>query len=482
MTRGIEFAVAVFLGLTTTLAGAQSKQSSATTVFPSDAEIRKILADRVDTLAGPQDGIGIVVGVIGPQGRRVISYGHLNQADPRPLGGDTLFEIGSVSKVFTALLLADMVRKGEVALADPVARYLPAGVKIPERNGHSITFVDLATHTSGLPFMPDELPVFNAPVAEHNSDAQIYRFLTRYQLTRDPGTEWDYSNVGYWLLGDALAARAGMDYESLLRKRVIDPLKMKSTAITLSADLKARLAVGHNAVLQAAPSFSSVSLYGAMPAAGGLVSNVKDLLTFLSAAMGYESSHLASSMAAMLTTRRPIDGDGSEQALAWVITGKGDDQLVTHDGFTWGYASYVAWNPATRAGVVVLSNQQTSIGDIGRHLLQPNMPLEPPTVTKHTEIKVDSTVLDAYAGQYQAEGVGLFNIARDDDFLTLQLPTDWGLPKLRLRPESRQDFFVAELPVRVTFQTDSEGRVSRLLLYPPRGQHALSANRLRSEK
>ncbi|MFZ0297900.1 MAG: serine hydrolase [Candidatus Sulfotelmatobacter sp.] len=482
MTRGTVFAVAVFLTLTTNLAAAQAGQSSAATLLPSDAEIRKILGERVDSLAGHQDGIGIVVGVIGPQGRRVIPYGHFSQADPRPFGGDTLFEIGSVSKVFTALLLTDMVRKGEVALADPVAKYLPAGVKIPEHNGRSITLVDLATHTSGLPFMPDELPAFRNSAAPDNSDARLYQFLARYQLTRDPGAEWDYSNVGYWLLGQALATCAGTDYESLLRTRVLAPLKMKNTAITLTPRLKAQLAVGHNAVLQPAASFSSVSIYSAMPAAGGVASTVNDLLTFLAVAMGYEPSPLAPSMAAMLATRRPIDGDGSEQALGWVVTGKGDDQLVMHDGFTWGYASYVAWDPKTRTGVVVLSNQLTSVGDIGRHLLRPNTPLEPPTVTKHTEIKLGSAVLNTYAGQYQAEGVGVFNIARDNDFLIVQLPADWGLPKLRLRPETQRDFFVAELPVRVTFQTDSEGRVSGLLLYPPRGQHPLPANRRHSEK
>ncbi|MGA9306682.1 MAG: serine hydrolase [Candidatus Sulfotelmatobacter sp.] len=451
-------------------------------MLPSDAEIRKILADRVDTLAAHEDGIGIIVGVIGPQGRRVIPYGHFSQKDPRPLDGHTLFEIGSVSKVFTALLLADMVRKGEVALADPVAKYLPSGVKIPERNGRAITLVDLATHTSGLPFMPDELPAFRTSATPDNSDAQLYKFLARYQLTRDPGAEWDYSNVGYWLLGQALATRAGMDYETLLRARILAPLKMKNTAITLTAKLKARLAIGHNAVLQPAASFSSVSIYSAMPAAGGLVSTVNDLLTFLAVAMDYEPSPLAPSMAAMLTTRRPIDGDDSEQALGWVVTGKGDDQLVTHDGFTWGYASYVAWDSATRTGVVVLSNQLTGVGDIGRHLLQPNTPLELPTVTKHTEIKLGSAVLDTYAGRYETEGVGMFNIAQDSDFLTLQLPADWGLPKLRLRPETQRDFFVAELPVRVTFQTDSEGHVNGLLLYPPHGQHPLPANRIRSEK
>jgi D-alanyl-D-alanine-carboxypeptidase/D-alanyl-D-alanine-endopeptidase len=474
------FAFAALIGFTTTLAPAQVTPSSASRVLPSDADIRKILAERVDTLASSQDGIGIVVGVIGPQGRKVIPYGHRSQADPRPLNGDTVFEIGSVSKVFTALLLADMVRKGEVALADPVAKYLPAGAKIPERNGRPITLVDLATHTSGLPFMPDELPVFSASAAANNSDAPLYRFLARYQLTRNSGTEWDYSNIGYWLLGQALAARAGIDYESLLRARVTAPLQMKNTAITLSSRLKARLAVGHNAVLQPSSSFSSVSLYAAMPAAGGLVSTVNDLLSFLSVALGYEPSPLASSMAAMIRTRRPIDG--SEQALGWVVTGKGDDQLVMHDGFTWGYASYMAWNPATRIGVVVLSNQLGAVDDIGRHLLQPDIPLEKPTVTRHTEIVLDVPTLDFYAGQYEAKDVGTFTVTRDHDFLTIQLPADWGLPKLRLRPETRHDFFVAELPVRVLFQTDSEGRVNGLLLYPPRGQHALPANRLSSQR
>src|SRR5205807_6659374 len=150
--------------LVTTFAGAQATQSPGATVVPSAADIRKMLAERVDTLAGQEDGIGIVIGVVGPQGRSVISYGHRSQGDPRPLDGNTGFEIGSVTKVFTAFLLADMVRKGEVALADPVAKYLPA-VKIPERNGRSITLLDLATHTSGLPFMPDELPAFDDPAA-----------------------------------------------------------------------------------------------------------------------------------------------------------------------------------------------------------------------------------------------------------------------------------------------------------------------------
>jgi serine-type D-Ala-D-Ala carboxypeptidase/endopeptidase len=491
----------------TTFAKGQATSSSPALVLPTDADIRNILAERISTLAGQEDGIGIVVGVIGPEGWRVISYGHLNQGDPRPLNGDTVFEIGSVSKVFTALLLAEMAQKREVSPADPVAKYLPPGIRIPERNGSPITLLDLATHTSGLPFMPDDASLYDASAdiasiydnsSARESNQKLYNFLSHYELSRAPGAEWDYSNIGYWLLSQALATQAHTDYETLLQTRIIAPLKLTSTAVTPSAPIRARLAVGHNAVLQPAPPFSSVPIYAAMPAAGGLVSTVNDMLAFLSVCMGYERSPLALSTAAMLKNQRPID-NGSQQALGWVVMangkGKNNDQLIMHDGFTWGYASYVAWDPKNRVGVVVLSNQLTSVGDIGHHLLRPNVPLEPPTVTKHTEITLDSSILDTYVGEYEVQDEGLFRIARNHDFpndgfpnhdllnhdfLTIQVPPGWGLPKFRLRPESRQDFFVADLPMRVIFQTGPNGRANELLVYPPRGQHALSAKRVTS--
>jgi serine-type D-Ala-D-Ala carboxypeptidase/endopeptidase len=449
-------------------------------VLPSDADVRRMLAARIDPIGGEQSGIGIVVGILGPNGRRIVSHGRRREGDPSPMDGDTVFEIGSVSKVFTALLLAEMVGAGEVHLPDPVANYLPAGVKVPERNGRQITLLDLATHTSGLPFMSDDVPIYNAATAGTGENAELYRFLGRYQLTRDPGAEWDYSNVGYWLLGEALSSRAGLDYEILLRKRVLDPVVMKDTAITLTPRLKAKLAVGHNAVLLPAPSFSSVSIYSAMPAAGGLVSTAGDLLKLLSVCMGYEPSSLTSSTTAMLNTRYPIDG--SDQALGWVVVGKGNDQLIEHDGSTWGYTSYVGWSQSSRVGVVVLSNQLASVADIGRHLLRPESALESPVVTKHTEVPLDPAMLNSYAGRYEVKDEGIFRVMRENGFLTFQMPPGWGLPVFRLRPESKQDFFVAELPIRVTFQTADDGRVRGLLVYPPGGQRGLPANRIGSEQ
>ena len=385
-----------------------------------------------------------------------MSYGHLNQGNPRPLDGDTVFEIGSVAKVFTALLLAEMVQKGEVALADPVAKYLPAGLKVPERKGRSITLADLATHTSALPFMPPDVPALNGSAPAKDLSAPLYRFLAGYELPRDIGAQWDYSNLGYWLLGQALASRAAIDYQSLLRTRVLAPLKLKSTAYKPSTRMKTRLAVGHDSSLQPAPSFDTIPRYAALSRVLGLVSTANDLLTLLSTVMAYERSPLAPAMAAMLSTRRP-KAAGQEQALGWLVMGKGDDTLIAHDGGTFGFASSVAWDPGKRVGIVVLSNHVASVGDIARHLLRPNVPLQPPTATRHTEIALDAAVLDTYVGRYQAPGEGVFLLVREGGFLTIQAPEDWGLPKLRLRPESPRDFFASELPLRVTFQTGSDG-------------------------
>ena len=481
MTQSTRFklcAAVVLTGLMICLAELQARQNSDARVLPTDADIRKILAERVDTIGGREDGFGIVVGVIEPQGSRVVSYGHRSLGDARPLDGDTGFEIASVTKTFTALLLADMVQKGEVVLTDPVAKYLPAGVKVPERNGRSITLLDLATHTSGLPFMPGEPSASDDSAAKYGAP-QIYQFLGRFQLTRDPGAEWDYSNIGYWLLGQALASRARMAYENLLLTRVIAPLKLKNTAITLSPTMHANLAVGHDAALQPAPLLSTLPMYAGMSTVLNLDSTANDLLKLLSVSMGYESSPLAPAMTAMLRTHRPMQ-PGVEQALGWVVIREGDDQLIFHDGGSLGFATAVAWDPKKRVGVVVLSNQVTSVSDIARHLLRPNVPLEKPAAAKHVEITLDSAVLDTYTGRYEAQGEGIFTITREGTFLTIQFPADWGLPKLRLRPESQRDFFASELPLRVTFQAGDDGQVNGLLVHPPRGQQAVLAHRIAS--
>jgi CubicO group peptidase (beta-lactamase class C family) len=338
---------------------------------PPDAEIHRILAERVTAMGG---GFGIAVGVVGPQRRSVVTFGSRAGGDPRPIDGDTLFEIGSVTKGLTGLLIADMVRRGELAIDDPLARHLPEGLKLPERAGRSITLLDLATHTSGLPGAPTDFPPLHDAAAASYSPAQLYRFLSTYALTRDIGISREYSNLGYSLLGFAAAHRAGTDYESLLRTRVLGPLDMRSTALTLSPALKERLATGHDASMRAAPP-TTLPIFAP---AGGLYSTVNDLSRFLAAATGADASPLAPSLAAMLRLGRPAPGIGRTQVLGWMIVADGDDQLVEIDGGTFGFASSVVWDPKMRTGVVVLSNCVASVGDIARHLLRPEIRLTTP--------------------------------------------------------------------------------------------------------
>jgi serine-type D-Ala-D-Ala carboxypeptidase/endopeptidase len=347
---------------------------AAQTAMPSDSEIEQILVDRIDVR---HQSVGIVVGVIGPEGRRVVAYGRLNQGDPRPLNGDTVFEIGSVTKVFASLLQADMVQRGEVALDDPVAKYLPASVKMPERNSRQITLVDLATHTSGLPRLPTNLTPKDPgnPYADYTV-AQLYQFLSGYQLTRDPGAQYEYSNLGGGLLGHVLALRAGMSYEALVRSRICDPLGMKDTRITLTPEMKARMALGHNQALEPVGNWDLPTLAGA----GALRSTANDMLAFLAASLGYTKSPLAPAMAAMLKVRRPTGMPGLEIALGWHVRTIDGKEIVRHNGGTGGFRSFVGFDPAARIGVVALSNTSTTIGvdDIALHLLDASVPLMAP--------------------------------------------------------------------------------------------------------
>ena len=163
------------------------------------------------------------------------------------LGGNTVFEIGSITKTFSTALLADMVARGEVKLDDPVAKYLPSTVKVPGRGRKQITLYDLATHASELPRLPANLhPAdMSNPYADYTVD-QMYQSVSAYELERDIGAEYEYSNLGSGLLGHALARRLGKTWEEAVTERILEPLGMTDTRITLTADMRRRLAIGHN--------------------------------------------------------------------------------------------------------------------------------------------------------------------------------------------------------------------------------------------
>ncbi len=439
--------------------GAILAQPSAVAQAPPDAEIRKILADRV---GAENRGIGMVVGVIDLNGRRVVAYGSPAKNDKRPLNGDTIYEIGSMTKVFTSLVLMDMVQKGEVAVTDPVSKYLPASVKVPERDGKKITLQDLSTQSSGLPRMPTNFhPKDDSnPYADYTPEL-MYEFLSGYQLPRDIGSKYEYSNLGVGLLGHALTRRAGMDYEAMVKSRICDPLGMNSTRVTFTPDMKARLAIGHNSGLNEVANWDLTALAGA----GALRSSANDMLTFLAANLGYTKSPLAAAMAAEVSIRRPTGSPNMEIAYAWHIQTKDGNSIIWHNGGTGGYRTFMGFDPKSRVGVVVLSNISTAAGpdDIGRHLLDASYPLDKvEPVKEHKEVTVDAKVFDNYVGAYQLAPNAILTVMRDGDQLFTQLT---GQPKFQVFPEGEGNFFLKVVDAQLTFNTDSQGKATEVMLH-----------------
>ncbi len=447
-----------------------SMRSTLRPAVVSDAEIRALLVDHVDV---QKKSVGTIVGLVTPAGRRLVCYGRAKEGATLPLDGDTVFEVGSVTKIFTALLLADMVERGEVSLGDPLSKYLP-DTKLPERHGRKIALVDLATHTSGLPFFPADIPLADPAevgrIVAGYGPAETRRFLSTFELPEDPGSKWSYSNLGYALLGEALARRAGQDFETLVRERITRSLGLANTAITLTPRMKARLAMGHDAHLQPAPE---VDMPAFLPAAG-LRSTANDLMTLLSAFMGDTPSPLAPAMTAMLRTRRP--GPGLEQALGWWIVkvGQNDDGFVAFGGQTLGFASTIAYDPATRTGVVVLSNGAQDDGGLGWHLLRPAFPVTTAAVLKARQertrqaVTVAAGLLDSYAGQYRvASGPTageIVTLERQADGLVLR-SSSTPPGGLRLYAENERSFFIAEAELGVDLDIDAQNRVSGITIH-----------------
>ena len=312
---------------------------------------------------------GVVVGLVDEHGSLIVACGKLDNGSNQEIKGETVFEIGSVTKTFTGLLLQDMVQRGEMVLDEPVATYLPAAVKVPSRNGKPITLRHLATHTSGLPPEPDNL---DPKRAEYPCDGytveKLYAFLSDYQLTRDPGTKFEYSSVGIALLAQAIALRAGTSYESLVVDRICQPLGMVSTRVTLTPKLRARLAVGHSPAGFVVPTFDS----GPLAPACGLRSTASDMIKYVSANLGLTPSGLTPLMYKTHEIQIRHATSDADIGLVWVTSRDPQGtEVIWHNGALYGCVSFVGFDKARRRGVVVLANSRGFIdaGGLGKFLL-----------------------------------------------------------------------------------------------------------------
>jgi len=335
-------------------------------------------------LAPATDG-GVTIGVVQHGVRSIFSYG---TAKP-----DSVFEIGSITKTFTGLLLAQSVQQKRARLDEPVRALLPAGTVAAPASGPEITLLDLSAQRSGLPRMPDNFhPADDTnPYADYDKKA-LYEFIASHGVAMPAKPEFAYSNLGVGLLGQALAERAGTSYEALLKKEITGPLGMHDTAVTLSTSMRARFVPGHDGEHKPARAWDINALVGA----GGIRSTAADMLTYLEAQL--HPDHLAhavsatpegKTLAAALAASHVVQGEagqGMHIALNWLRVDESGS--FWHNGGTGGYSACALFNPDADFAVVVLLNTSPSdrhfMDDLAAHVAQrlggkPAVSLGPPS-------------------------------------------------------------------------------------------------------
>jgi len=312
-----------------------------------------------DGLLSKRSGGGLVIGVLSHGERRIFSYG---TAHP-----DSVFEIGSISKTFTGLILAQMTVQKKVTLDEPILALLPPGF-VGKQGGPVITLLDIATQHSGLPRMPDNFSPENQknPYADYDPK-QLSEFMTKQGLVKPAAPKFLYSNLGFGLLGYALSQRAGVSYPGLLRDQITGPLHLQDTVINLSPAQRKRLIQGYNAEFDPAEPWD----FDAIAGAGAIRSTAADMLTYLDANLHpdkYAAGAAPRSPAATLPAAIAIDHepraevDSAAQAtriaLAWFIVAKTGS--YTHSGGTGGYGTYAVFNPGHDYAVIALYNRDNN--------------------------------------------------------------------------------------------------------------------------
>lgn len=460
MNRTIFAAVALTLAAAAVAAGCGGSAASSTSpearraTVAADrtmAGLERIVRERVDRGRGG----GIVAGVVFPDGRtRVFAYGKAGSG--KPLDSKSVFEIGSITKVFTSTLLSEMAQRGDVSLDDPVARFLPVTVTVPARGGRQIRLVDLATQTSGLPRLPTNLRPANPanPYADY-TPKQLYDFLSSYTLTRDIGSKFEYSNLGVGLLGHVLALRAAKGYDATLRERILEPLGMTMTGSTLTPEMKRHFASGHDERGNVVPPWDLPTLAGA----GALRSTITDMLRFAAANLEDDGGPVQRASAAAHVPRHTIDSQ-TRIGLNWFVVRPYDREIVWHDGGTGGFSSFIGLDKARHRAVVVLSNSAAANpNDIGLHVLDERVPLAP-APKERKAITLPAKVLERYVGVYKLPGVKL-TITRTPQGLVAKTP---GQAAERLYAETETEFFVKDLDMQVIFRRGASGKVTGLVV------------------
>jgi CubicO group peptidase (beta-lactamase class C family) len=385
---------------------------------------------------------GVAAAWIDADGVTYFNAGHLAKGDSPAVTADTQFEIGSLTKVFTGLLLADSVGAGKVGYGSPVG---------PPFATSKITYAQLVTHTSGLPRLPADFTPSDPlnPYAEQNL-AHLEKSFELSAATARPSPT-AYSNFGFAVLGQSLAGAWGQPYTALLRDRVLRPLGLPDTLTSWRGADKTRLAQGFNET-GAAPNWD----LAAYAPAGALVSSARDLGRFVQENLGLVSTPLAPALAEAIVPRVAGDMPAREVGLAWQVEKRGDDEIIWHNGGTGGYRSFLAFNPKKKTGVVLLTNHTRGLDSLGFALLAGKIP--PPA--KATPGPSDAA--KEFLGNYPLAPSFVMAVTAEGDQLSVQAT---GQPRIAMRRLAADHYSLEGVDAEISFERDAGGKVVALVLH-----------------
>jgi D-alanyl-D-alanine-carboxypeptidase/D-alanyl-D-alanine-endopeptidase len=438
----------------------------------TDAQIKEILTQRIDV---DKQAVGLAAVIVNGDQVRIVTHGFQGLDKTVPITADTLFEVGSITKTFTALLLADMVIKGELQLDDPVEKWLPQGLsvglnglKLRDYTGAPIRLIDLATHRSGLPRIPDNMPAASRadPYVDYREQQLLMYLKDREALvetdagktTKKRDEAFAYSNLGFGLLGYVLARAANMPYDELLQKRVLTPLGLTSTFLDIPRDERSRFSDGHYLEQGTTLKPTKHWRFDVIAPAGALIMSARDMGRYAQAASGA----LETPLKAAFTFAQKRYGDGmnakNPQGLAWILATINERAVVTHDGMTGGFVATLWVDPTRKSAVAVLSNTARPVTDVGLHLLEPSIPLANLAPMRAVAIAVDANSLQPFVGTYALSPTFSVTIRTRDGKLFAQAT---GQGEFELFAKSAAVFFARVTPLEIAFEEIKDGKAGR---------------------
>ncbi|MGB7324400.1 MAG: serine hydrolase [Rubripirellula sp.] len=419
------------------------------------------LAKQIESLAKPyvesDTVMGLSIGVVKNGQATQVHLGKTSDSGSQP-DANTVYEIGSASKVFTGILLGDAVARGDVQLDQAAQELLPPGVTMPKGKQREIKLVDLSTHMSGLPRLTDNMPSLTSkdPYADYTSKL-AYEFLNSHKLIREPGSKQEYSNFAASLLGHLLCQKAGKSYDELLAERITTPLEMNDTRVELNASMKSRLATPHDSSGDVDSNWG----FADMPGAGGIRSTTTDMLKFAQACL--KSPDNPTGKAIEMAWKEHYAGGRGEAklGLGWHFAGDGSTRW--HNGQTGGYHSMVMVNRQLGSAVVVLTNTSTMevdqlAGDVIRMLA--GAKVKPRSFA--ADVKVAPEKMQRLVGRYQLAPTFVFDVSVKNGKLMVGVTNQ---PTHQVFAKSDTEWFYKVVDATLTFDVDDNGKCNSLVLF-----------------